>query len=231
MISSPAKFVLASALVSYPGETLPDFIPILLQDADIPLPEALRARIVERIAPDRMADLQSEYISLFDIGSQANPLCETEYDRRRAMGKGAALVDIAGFYRAFGFELDQAGGGREMLDHIGIELEFLALMIMKEIHLSETGDAVGEEIVSFAREKFLLEHLGRFAGAIGKRPGVAANDFYSEVFRWVAGIVDGECSVLGLNVEPADWLDAPSAGEEPLECGALGGCKPAASPT
>jgi nitrate reductase assembly molybdenum cofactor insertion protein NarJ len=228
MAANPAPFVLASALVSYPVDSLPDHIPVLLDDPDVTLPEGMRELILTRLDPGTLADLQSEYISIFDIGAQANPLCETEYDRRRTMGKGAALGDIAGFYRAFGFSLDAEAGGREQLDHVGVQLEFLALMLMKEIHLAESGDAAGVDIVADALAKFLRDHLGRFVSAIGRRPGVSESPFYKAIFDWCASLVDAECHRIGVEPVPADWVESGSDQDGDLGCGQLGGCKKAA---
>lgn len=219
METQPAPFVLASMLTSYPMDYMPGNIPVLIEDAGAAIPEDLRDLILEKTSPANIEDLQSEYISIFDSGRGANPIYETEYDRRRAMAKGNELSDIAGFYKAFGFELDSNLEGMEMLDHVGIELEFYSLMLMKEIHLTEGGDAQGVEIVLDARGKFLKSHLGRFVGSIGRRPGVVASAFYSRVFGWCAQLVDLECKKLGIEVIPADWVDGEALKEEEMNCG------------
>lgn len=224
METQPAPFVLASMLTSYPMDYLPGNIPVLLADEGVAMPEDLRAFIQERTSKANILDLQSEYISIFDSGRNANPIYETEYDRRRAMAKGNELSDIAGFYKAFGFELDSNLEGMEMLDHVGIELEFYSLMLMKEIHLTEAGDAQGVEIVLDARKKFLKSHLGRFVGAIGRRPGVAASEFYGRIFGWCAQLVDGECKKLEIEVIPADWVDGEALKEEDMQCGLGANC-------
>lgn len=228
MASHPAPFVLASALASYPREDLPATVPLLLEDIAADLPEALGALLRDRVTADAIPDLQSEYIDLFDAGRQANPLCETEYDRRRALAKGNELADIAGFYRAFGFALDPALDGMEMADHIGLELEFYALMLMKETALSEAGDAEGVSITAEARGKFLASHLGRFARALSRRPGVASSAFYGPLFAWVADLLEEECRRLGVAAEPADWIEAEAMKDGELACGQAGSCAPAA---
>lgn len=230
MSNRPAPFVLASVLTSYPMEYLLESVPVLLEDPALAaLPEDLRDSIREKFTPENLPDLQSEYIGIFDSGRQANPIYETEYDRRRAMAKGNDLSDIAGFYKAFGFELDPTLDGMEMLDHVGIELEFYTLLLLKEIHLSESGDAQGVGIVRDARAKFLAAHLGRFVAAIGRRPGVTESPFYRLVFSWCARLVDEECGSLGVAPVPADWVESEAVAEGDLQCGQLGGCgKPAA---
>ncbi len=218
MDNNPAPFVLASVLTSYPMDYVSGNIPILLEDESLDLPEGLRTLIQEKTSQEHIQDLQSEYISIFDNGRESNPIYETEYDRRRAMAKGNELSDIAGFYQAFGFELDSSLEGMEMLDHVGIELEFYALMLMKELHLSEANDAQGVEIVLDARKKFLQAHLGRFVGAISRRPGVTGSEFYGRVFNWCAQLISDECSRLNLEVVPADWIDGEAIQDEVMNC-------------
>lgn len=229
MNPDPAPFVLASVLASYPMESVSGNVPILLKEESVVLPEALRALILESTSETGIRDLQSEYIAIFDNGRDSNPIYETEYDRRRAMAKGKELSDIAGFYHAFGFGLDPTLDGMEMLDHAGIELEFYALMLMKEIHLSEANDAKGLEIVRDAGKKFLKDHLGRFIGAIARRPGVEASAFFGGVFKWCAQLVADECERLQIEVIPADWVDGESIKEEEMNCGLGGGCNVAAA--
>jgi nitrate reductase assembly molybdenum cofactor insertion protein NarJ len=230
---NPGPFVLASVLMSYPMDGVSETLPALLADERITLPAELRSLISERTKTENLQDLQSEYIAIFDNGRDSNPIYETEYDRRRALAKGKELSDIAGFYHAFGFELDHAVEGMEMLDHVGIELEFYALLLMKQIHLLEIEAQQGVEIVEDGRKKFLQSHLGRFIGAISRRPGVEASAFYGPVFKWGAALVAEECKKLNLTVEQAEWLDAPAADkttgettdpDDKMECGALSGC-------
>jgi nitrate reductase assembly molybdenum cofactor insertion protein NarJ len=221
MDAGPAPFVLASALASYPQPGLSDALDALFEGSGAAVPAELRTLIREWTSPDRLEDLQSGYIALFDNGKEASPACETEYDRRRVAGKGAALSDIAGFYRAFGFELDPEREAREMPDHAGIELEFHALMRMKAIHLAEVGDLDGSEIVADGMAKFLAAHLGRFVGAIARRPAVAADAFYGPVYAWIGDLVAGECRRVGVEPVPADWVESGSGSE-----GETAGCAP-----
>lgn len=224
MERDPAPFVLASLLTSYPMEFIPECVPIILQDIGTKIPDDLRALILERTSEKNLQDLQSEYIALFDNGRTSNPVYETEYDRRRAMAKGAELADIAGFYKAFNFEIDISLDGMEMLDHVGVELEFHALMLMKEQHLTEANDALGAEIVGRAIRGFLKAHLGRFVGAIARRPGVRNSGFYGPVFMWCSRLVDDECRRMNLEIVPADWVDGPSVNEDEMNCKVGGTC-------
>lgn len=224
MKTTPAPFVLASILMSYPLEGNSENIPLLLADEGVEMQEDLRTLVRRMTAPENILDLQSEYIAVFDNGRDANPICETEYDRRRAMAKGNELSDISGFYHAFGFELDASAEGMEMLDHVAIEFEFYALMLMKLTHLREADDQQGVEIVEDGLKKFMQSHLGRFVGTISRRPGVAQSEFFGPIFKWGAQLVEAECKRLGLEIVAADWIDSEVVKDEDMNCNPAGGC-------
>ena len=151
LLESPGpSFVMASLLTAYPEAEFGQNLRILLEDqlnSSFGGPTVrqafgnLQTRLLEVIGSDeRLDDLRSEYIDLFDRGRQVNSLYETEYGRERALVKGNELVDIAGFYRAFGFELDGDGERSEMLDHVSVELEFYSLLVLKSALLEDLGD-------------------------------------------------------------------------------------------
>ncbi|MDR7440149.1 MAG: molecular chaperone TorD family protein [Armatimonadota bacterium] len=64
------------------------------------------------------------------------------------------LADVAGFYRAFGF---QARGERP--DHLAAELEFLALLCLLEARAHLAGQAEEARVCADARKAFLRDHL------------------------------------------------------------------------
>ncbi|MBI2601774.1 MAG: molecular chaperone TorD family protein [Deltaproteobacteria bacterium] len=205
MKTEAREFLTASLLSSYPDAQFGDYVAELLKDELLELPESLRAMVEEFIASeDSLDNLRSEYIDLFDRGRSSNPLYETEYGRARAMVKGHELADISGFYKAFGLEFGVDGTQKDMVDHVAIELEFYALLLLKQDHLVK--DSEGSSVVLDARKKFLQEHLGRFVGAITQRPGVKESPFYSTLFNWCHDLIQEECRELSVEVIPADWI-------------------------
>ena len=71
---------------------------------------------------DRMDEVRSEYLKIFDIGKAVSPY-ETGYIADKASRKTFELTDIAGFYQAFGLLPNERIRNKEVLDHISIELE------------------------------------------------------------------------------------------------------------
>lgn len=204
---NPAPFVLASVITAYPDEGFHCAIRELCEDENLEIPAELRSKLEDFIADEgKVDDLRSEYIATFDQSKSLNPLYETEYGRNRPMFKAAELADIAGFYRAFGFEIDPEAS-REMPDHVSVELEFYSLLMMKARYLLERGDQAGFEILSDGMRKFMTDHLGRFVSSILSRQGTQNSDFYSTVFQWVNSLVVKECERIGARPESLAWYD------------------------
>ena len=72
------------------------------------------------------------------------------------MGEAARSVMEA--YGAGGFEID--GRFQDLPDHIACELEFLYLLLFREIQARENGDSEATDAVRELRKRFLDEHLG-----------------------------------------------------------------------
>jgi len=149
--------------------------------------------------------LRARYVDLFDRGKGRTSLYETEYGRMRGMSKGNDLADIAGFYHAFGLDLD-TDAAHEMLDHVAVELEFYAMLLAKQRFLTEQGNDEGREIVEDARRKFLAEHLGSFVHAIADRTDVRDDPAYGPIFTWCSTLVRGQCEALGVTPAPLDYF-------------------------
>lgn len=160
-------------------------------------------------------DLRSEYIERFDR-SALSSLYEGEYGRARYVNKTNILADLAGFYQAFGFEL-QDGDGHETPDHVAVEMEFYSLLLMKQAALFAHGDTEGVEIVGDARRKFMAEHLGCLVRGLALRPEVAASEPYRPTVAWCLDLVEAQCLALGVDPEAALAAGAAANAESEAE--------------
>ncbi len=221
----------ASLLSAYPDDNFMTQVGSLLNDTDLVefcssvFPEewaALEKHLVFLFEnTEELENLRSDFIDIFERGRESNPLYETEYGRARALVKGNDLTDIAGFYKAFGFTLGTDDDApRDMVDHISIELEFYALLLMKEYALLEDKNQEGVEIVADARSKFLKDHIGRFVGTLKGRPGVVSHPFYRDTFEFVHAFLNEECSRMNVIPDPIEWIDSKLESET-MGCGSL----------
>jgi nitrate reductase assembly molybdenum cofactor insertion protein NarJ len=101
------------------------------------------------------------------------------------------MADIAGFYRAFGFDF-----GGERPDHLCLELEFMRVLSLKEAMSLEEGDQEKLAITIDAEKGFLSSHIGRWAESLFEMTeGIA---FYGMLSRFVKEWVDMECDYYSL---------------------------------
>ncbi|MCK6572594.1 molecular chaperone TorD family protein [Myxococcota bacterium] len=178
----------------------------------------LRPMLSLAMAPLRWDDLRSEYIERFERAS-FSPLSEGEYGRARTTGKAPILADLSGFYQAFGFELVLAHGN-ELGDHLGVELEFYAVLLMKQAALAELGNPEGVEVVEAARRAFLRDHLGGFVRGLARRPEVAGPGAYPAAVAFIARLVELECARLGVDPAAAEAGGSAEPGhDEEMKCG------------
>lgn len=204
---SAASFQIASIALSYPGPENRSRLARLAGAFGSALPEVAPAA---GLLDTEGVALESEYVRLFDHGSAENPLHETGYGRDRSLAIGERLADVAGFYHAFGVD----PVGEERADHLAVELEFYAWLLLKTDYLAGAGDREGAEIVLDARRKFLRDHLGPLAEAVARRPQIAAHTTFGMLTSWIGALVAGEREALAVAIEPLDHL--PS-GPEPDE--------------
>ena len=147
-----------------------------------------------------MADEESltdEYSRLF-IGGDAVVLHETTYS---GTGRCTELADINGFYLAFGFDLRE--GQHEVADHLGVELEFYSLLLLKQAYALEQGWQDNFEIARDAAKTFLADHLGRWVDKVCERAiEREAAPIYRTLFETVADAVWRECQALAVRPAP-----------------------------
>lgn len=104
------------------------------------------------------ASLQGLYHRLLGASGQV-PDVECAYDDNTAGGRGPLIADVAGFYKAFAYEHPAPNTA----DHIAAELDFLGWLALKSAYARHEGAAEHFEVTQLAREKFVGDHLGRWA--------------------------------------------------------------------
>lgn len=194
----------ALALLAHPASTYEDSVRSL---ADL-----RRALKSESLSLNTMRD---EHMR-FGRRAFGCPPYETEYGYSNVFQKTNAMADIAGFYRAFGVDLNP--DSHEQVDCITTELEFMHVLLAKEAEAIKTGNASGRETCVSARKKFMAAHLARwtkgFAALLRKK---AEDGLYPLIAAFVACFVGDEAKRLGLTSDPADF--GMRCDDKTMECG------------
>lgn len=182
-------------------------------------PATLRA--LRSIAPREAR--AAEHRAIFGhVVAHGCPPYETEYGRRHVFGQSQELGDIRGFYEAFGVR-PRPGGERP--DHVACELEFLALLALKEAMALAVDDTDRRAICRDAAARFLADHAGRWLPALNGRIARRAPDAgYAAAAAVAMAIVAGHARELEVAPNPLDPDDVlPITGEPDgfaFECGA-----------
>lgn len=121
--------------------------------------------IPERGAPSdahaEFAELQRQYISLFDVGA-GQPYCPL-YEGSHRSGRMKIMEDLVRFYEHFG--LKTAPGDHP--DHLCAELEFMHYLAFKEAAALDAGESA--EGLPAAQRDFLARHLCRWLPRVAAR--------------------------------------------------------------
>jgi hypothetical protein len=146
------------------------------------------------------------------ITSSDAPGYETGYRGDGIFQQTALLADIAGFYRAHG--LRAGGTERERLDHITVELEFMAVWRGRSSPRSSRRFTTNAEICSEMAALFLQDHLGCWAPAYGRRVAtVSTSHWYRSSRRPSRGLggieLDSEGRAPGRGRRTASSFRAP----------------------
>ena len=201
---------------------------ILLPAADsLDLPTTLDIAVaaVDDAAPDDLEALRSAHMSLFPpVTSSDVPGYETAYRGDGIFQQSAMLADIAGFYRAHG--LRAGGSERERLDHITVEVEFMALLARKELSALRVQGPDEVEVCRQTARSFLRDHLGCWAPAFGRRASsISSHRWDPALGELLAVWVEADAAACG--VPPVEVADDPLPQEPPDD----GGCGPCPLPT
>jgi DMSO reductase family type II enzyme chaperone len=172
----------------------------------------LANELIGRLESSSYENFRSSYVSSFGHASRGPfPPNEIEYGELKAdpLFQPHRLADLAAFYRAFGLELCDECDERQ--DHIAMELEFMAVLAMKEAYAFETSPD-GEELAVCrdAEKKFLREHLGRWSPAFARRLGRAWDgEVLGVLAELLRRFVELDCASHGVRPGSEDLLLRP----------------------
>jgi putative dimethyl sulfoxide reductase chaperone len=193
-----------------------DLAPCLaLIDPDWPSRLGLLAQNLAETAPPEQ---EAEFNRLFSGAMACSPY-ESAYEKD-IFRKQHALADIAGFYRAFGFTIPE--GSRWQPDHIGVQLEYCAIVLQRTAQALGGAHAPQAELCVDALRKFLQDHLGRWTDAIADD---LARQSASPFYRCLAGLTREwvGLEVASLDLAP-DRYGARTVTADDLSLPVCGGC-------
>ena len=139
--------------------------PIPLGFGEAPAEDLDFRPLIHAIRPNEMDE---EYVRIFSHATcRECPPYETEYlPGDEPFSRAQHMADIAGFYQAFG--VSPGTHLRERVDHVSLELEFMALLLLKQRSAATTAEG---EVCEGARRNFFRDHLAWWAPsfAVGVR--------------------------------------------------------------
>lgn len=156
-----------------------------------------------------------EYTFLFARQSLCPPYESAYIDS----GRGHSLADVAGFYRAFGFQI--APDAHQLPDHIGSQLEFMAVLCAKEAYALQHNLSEQAEICRDARRTFLLEHLGFWTAVFAARVKATARlSLYPALAELVRAVLTHESHALNVQLPqlPEAEIAVPDTEESEIQC-------------
>ena len=144
---------------------------------------------------DRLADdLAGEFVRLFiGPGHHIAPhesvyVRAEEEDLPRLWGK--ATVEVANFYLEAGLELST----HQTPDHLGLELEAMAVLAEAEAESRETGDLTSAEEIFDMQLVFCRQHLQRWVPRIcSDVENETASSFYRNMALLTTSLVEMQC--------------------------------------
>jgi TorA maturation chaperone TorD len=159
--------------------------------------------------------LASEYDWLFGhrVGGDC-PLYEAQYAAGGIFPQAQRLADIAGFYRAFGLDADDAVGERP--DHISLELEFMHVLAYREAYARRHHGPDEVALLLDAQRAFVRDHLSRWVPALGRSLVKTADGPYTSLAAALAAWMVAELRALGCD-PPDDPDSIPPPNPEGVE--------------
>jgi putative dimethyl sulfoxide reductase chaperone len=165
----------------------------------------------------RTEELAGEHMRLF-AGEVACSAHESEY-AFDPFAKSRQLADVAGFYTAFGLEV--AHDRRGLPDFISTELEFVSLMLRKQVYADSQGWSDRSDLTSHAIDAFLEDHLGRWAPMMSSEVSRVARDeagFYAAAGELCRHYLTSEIKRRGIRPRPVRPRSTSEQDAAPFVC-------------
>jgi TorA maturation chaperone TorD len=175
--------------------------------------------VLDRL-PNSQQALNAQYENTFGLLVSSNcPPYETEYiNSKYAFQRSNGLADINGYYHAFG--LTPSDQHPERPDHIVLELEFMAtLLVLEREAADEESDRRVErqQVCRDAQSRFLQQHLGWWIPAFSRLLGKQnAHGFYDAAGIFLTALLPAERGILKL--PPVSKPVLPTSVERPEDC-------------
>ena len=109
---------------------------------------------------------EGEYLALLGPGGAVSP---REVAYRGLEDPGRVLADLATAYQAFAFR----PRAEDPIDHIAVEVAFVAYLFLKEGFALASGDVEAAETTAAARGAFVTEHVATIAAPLAERLAAA----------------------------------------------------------
>lgn len=182
-----AEYAVASALVASPHEV--DVLALLNDHRSDPadVTHSTQFEPVRRnLASLSLAQLQTQYSSLFEVGDAGPPVPIRE-SLRPDRGKGA-LEEISRFYEHFGYAPDERWAWQP--DHLSIELEFMHLLCVREAQAPDEAIAAPYRR---AQLDFTQRHFGAWVPRLASDVAThAPHSIYRDVLAAVRDFVSAD---------------------------------------
>lgn len=166
------------------------------EDSVLDAAHALGALLREADAEPLARSYEATFEASGGLRCPPNEGAHTAQTPGEALTRTVELADVAGFYRAFGVEVEP---GTERPDHVAIELEFMHLLAVKEaVARGEDADDERVAVCRDAARSFLRDHLGRWTSRLAERlEESAADPVYAAAGRLLDGVVAHDAASLG----------------------------------
>jgi len=176
--------------------------------------------------------VQAEYIRVFGHAvSQECPPYEMQYGTEGGIqSQTDVLIQLGGFYETFGFEFPK-NRGRERVDHLAVELEFMSYMCFREAYAVQNEHEERKILILRSGvKKFMRNHLGRwtprFCIFTARK---AERGLYKDIIDILSLFIKNEVALLDvkpLKVEEPEYRSLSYSMENDLIANAPAECEP-----